>query len=81
MDAEDLLEVWEQHNDRPQFVIEHADALEEHTNTSESIPTDRVYKAREWLDRYRAVVTRQLREAVENSDTPNTDAPEHEGNA
>jgi len=75
MDAEELLDLWEAHNDRPAWIMEHADALNEHTDTSERVPVSSIYDVRQWMDSYKATVTRQLREAVDG-DTTNTDGDE-----
>jgi len=48
--------------------MEHADALNEHTDTSERVPVSSIYDVRQWMDSYKATVTRQLREAAGETD-------------
>jgi len=64
MDAEELLDLWEAHNDRPAWIMEHADELNTHTDTSERVPVSSIYDVRQWMDSYKSTVTRQLREAA-----------------
>lgn len=58
--------------DRPAFVLEHAAELDEHTDTSDPVPVDGTMRdAREWLDRFKPVVTRQLTPTGDDSgETP-----------
>jgi len=62
MERHELYGLWQSrgHKDRPAWVLEHADEIEEHTDTSEPIPRDSIYAVRDWLDRFKGTVTRQL---------------------
>jgi hypothetical protein len=63
MDRAELQELWDRNKDRPAFVREYAAEIEAHTDTDEPIPTDgSLYEVRQWLDSYKAVVTRQFGE-------------------
>lgn len=61
MDREQLYEEWQANNDRPAYVREHRETIEAHTDTSDPIPEDAsLHEIREWLNRYKSTVTRQL---------------------
>jgi len=70
MEQDTLAELWTadagqglQNKDRPAFVREHADALDEHTDTSDPVPDPEgasMAEYRDWLERYKSVVTKQL---------------------
>jgi len=83
MDRADLYEYFQERGkDRPVWVRENRDLLMEHLNVDEPIPGDEAstYAVRDWLDRYRGTVSRQLSpDDSEDGDTPNTDAAEQEG--
>lgn len=54
---------------RPAWVREHRDDLMDVLDVSEEIPTDASLAAvRDWLERYRGTVTRQLNDAEDGSD-------------
>jgi hypothetical protein len=73
MDRDELLTTWEREKDRPAWIMEHADAINEHTDLSERVPVSSIYEVRQWMNSYKAVVTRQLREAAGESDTTEGD--------
>ena len=56
MDAE----TWHQHKDRPAFVREHREAIHDAVDVSEEIPDGPLHEVRNWLDRYKSTVTKQL---------------------
>lgn len=75
MDIEQLRRLWHANKDRPAFVREHADALGDHLTVSESVPEDgSMYQLRDWLERYRPTVTRQLDEAAADAYASDDDA-------
>lgn len=82
MDLGDLRRSWHATGkDRPAWVREHADALREHLTIDEDIPDEgSMYALRDWLERYRGTVTRQLDDAIdaEDGETPTTGADETE---
>jgi len=61
MDRAELLQAWKDNAGRPQWVMEHADDLAEHVDTSDPV-TDpgSVYEMDQWLSRYKSTVTKQL---------------------
>ena len=65
MDAADLRDLWSRNKDRPAWVREHRDALAEYVDTDEPIPDDQLWRVREWLNRYKSTVTKQLNAAVD----------------
>jgi hypothetical protein len=69
MDAEELSQLWHRNKDRPAWVREHREAIQEHTDIDEPIPNGALSKVRRWLNDYKGVVTRQLPDA----ETPTTD--------
>ena len=89
MDLGDLRRAWHATGkDRPAWVREHADDLRSHLTIDEDIPDEgSMYRLRDWLERYRGTVTRQLDDAIDGADphndhadgeTPTTDADETE---
>ena len=73
MDAETLLDTWERNQHRPQWVIDAREQLTEHTNLNEPIPR-RKSDLRPFLDKYKGVITRQLKAAAEDGESVTTDA-------
>lgn len=61
MDQPTLREQWKANNHRPVWVREHREEIHEHTDTSDPIPDKGPFHVRQWLERYRSVVTKQLR--------------------
>ena len=76
---EELREIWEaqdgRNKHRPAVVRTHREAFVEHTETSDAVPDTEASLAefRDWLDRYRGTITRQL-----NDDTEGTDPHDEE---
>lgn len=69
MERSELLAAWKAHSDRPAWVMENREALEDHIDTSDPIPENgSLYEIRQWLARFKSTVTRQL-----NDDEPGTD--------
>jgi hypothetical protein len=61
MDQREVFEEWQANKDRPAYVREHRETLAEHIDTSDPIPEDgTLSRVRDWLQRYRGTVTRQL---------------------
>ena len=60
MDRQTLREQWKANNHRPVWVREHREAINEHVDTSEPVPEGGTFRLRQWLDKYKGVVTRQL---------------------
>lgn len=60
MDRAELYELWQNNKHRPAFVLEHREAINEHTDTSEPVPNKGAFAIREWMKQYASVVTRQL---------------------
>jgi len=93
MERQELYEYFkERGTDRPVWVRENRDELMEHLNVDEPIPGEEAstYEVRDWLERYRSTISRQLNDDSddadphdeqerEDGDTPNTDAAEQEG--
>lgn len=71
MDAAALRQLWHENNDRPAFVREHRDAIHEYTATSEEIPDKSLFEVRQWLTKYKATVSRQLNDAVDDEEKEN----------
>jgi hypothetical protein len=69
MDAEELTQQWQRNKDRPAWVRENREAIQEHTDIDEPIPNGALSKVRRWLNDYKGVVTRQLPDA----ETPTTE--------
>lgn len=68
MDRAELREQWHENNDRPHWVRAHRDDLHEHTDTSEPIPSGGVAAVADWLSRYKATVTTQLKPGDPDAD-------------
>jgi hypothetical protein len=68
MDRSELYSLWQRNKDRPVWVRKNADAIEEHTDTSDPVPDGSVFEIRRWLDKYKPVVTRQLNDDSEGTD-------------
>jgi len=78
MEQDTLAKLWTadagqglQNKDRPAFVREHADALDEHTDTDDPVPDPEsasMAAYRDWLERYKGTVTRQLSEGNDAED-------------
>jgi len=69
MDREELREVWSENKDRPAFVREHREEIHEYTDTNDPVPDGSLHEVRQWLDRFKSTVTRQLGENAKSEDT------------
>jgi hypothetical protein len=77
MDRQELYELWQRNKDRPAFVREYADEIEQHTDTADPVPDGTLFDVRQWLDSYKGTVTRQLNDSEEGTD-PTDDADDGE---
>ena len=69
MDRETLADLWDANKDRPAFVMEHREALEDHIDTEDPIPeSGSLYEIRQWLARFKGTVTRQLNDSEDGTD-------------
>jgi len=74
MDRETLANQWSVNNDRPAWIMENREELEEYIDTAEPIPANEsLYDIRQWLARFKGTVTRQLNDDTEGTD-PHDDA-------
>lgn len=71
MQRSELYELWELNKDRPAFVREYRDEIHGHTDTSEPIPTGSLHDVRQWLEKYKGTVTRQLDDDSDDTDPHN----------
>jgi len=78
MDRAQLKTIWSENNDRPAVVREYRDAIHEYTDTSDPVPDGSLHDVREWLDRYKPVVTKQLRADGENTTTEDAEEVDNE---
>lgn len=76
MDPSELYQAWQAQSDRPAWVREHRDQLNEHTDTSEPVPDGSLAEVRDWIRRYKGTVTRQLDDAVPGTDPQNDESGE-----
>jgi len=74
VDRAELYDLWSRNSDRPAFVREYREAIHEHTDTADPIPDGSLAAVRRWMNRYKSVVTKQLRDG----ETTNPDAAEPE---
>lgn len=81
MDRETLFEHWQRNKDRPQFIRAHREAFVEHLSDTTAghlpAPDASTYEYREFLNSYKAPVTRQLNDDADGSD-PHDDAEDGE---
>ena len=78
MDVETLRDQWDDNRDRPAWILNHREDLEEHIDTSEEIPAGGMHAVRSWTSRFASTVSRQLNEAV---DTPDGDESAEDGDS
>lgn len=80
MDQAEVYDLWQadaghdrQNKDRPAFVREHRDVIDEHIDTDDPLPgaDDSLAAFAQWLDDYKGTVTRQLN--PENGETSTTE--------
>ncbi|AFH22458.1 hypothetical protein OSG_eHP27_00030 [environmental Halophage eHP-27] len=66
MDREELFEIWQRNKDRPQFVREYREELQEHTTDGVEWPAPdaSTFEYRQFLNRSKGTVTRQLGETT-----------------
>jgi len=76
MDVSELYRKWNQNKDRPAFVMEHADEINDHVETDERVPVKSIYQVRQWLSRYKGTVTRQLAKQAGEAVDGDTDTSE-----
>jgi hypothetical protein len=55
-----LYHEWQNHNDRPAWVRENADRIDAAVDTSEPVPTGELADVRDWVDRFKSTVSKQL---------------------
>jgi len=60
MDADEMARLWHYNKDRPTFVRNHRETINELCNTEEPVPDGSVYEVQQWINDYMGVVTRQL---------------------
>jgi hypothetical protein len=73
MERAELFDLWERNKDRPAFVREYADEIEQHTDTADPVPEGTLFDVRQWLESYKGTVTRQLNDDEDGTD-PTDDA-------
>jgi len=68
MEPSTLLEHWNRNSARPTWVRNHADDLMDYLSVDEPIPETSLHDIQDWVNRYSATVSRQLREAAQLED-------------
>ena len=77
MDRETLYELHQRNGDRPQFYREHRDAFAEHLSdtTAQKLPDPdaSTFEWRQFIEKHRGVITRQLNDSEDGTDPTDAD--------